>query len=254
MGRFGKIWGVKNNFRAVRGNMVKKTECKKIKILDMCVDNYTVRESLLRLDTYLASAMLNIIETVTMEQLILANDHPAVKDCLKQADLCIVGDCEILSETGHVTAQRMREIREQDFLCELLRRVTLNRKRVFLIASTDTELLQVQEVFTEWAPGFVASGVYAVETCTEDMDTIVNEINGAMPDIVISALKSPDEEEFLQSHKDKIGACVWYGIGAAFWQKSGVRHVGSALKKLALRGRLRLSMLKYGQTKNEDKK
>ena len=92
--------------------MVKKTECKKIKILDMCVDNYTVRESLLRLDTYLASAMLNIIETVTMEQLILANDHPAVKDCLKQADLCIVGDCEILSETGHVTAQRMREIRD----------------------------------------------------------------------------------------------------------------------------------------------
>ena len=62
MGRFGKIWGFKNNFRAVRGNMVKKTECKKIKILDMCVDNYTVRESLLRLDTYLASAMLNIIE------------------------------------------------------------------------------------------------------------------------------------------------------------------------------------------------
>ena len=92
--------------------MIKKTDCKKISILDMRVDNYTVRESLLRLDTFLGSTMLNVIETVTMEQLILAAEHPVIKECLEQADLCIVGECEILSETGNASAQRMKEIRE----------------------------------------------------------------------------------------------------------------------------------------------
>ena len=64
---------------------------KKIDILGVCVDNYTVRESLMRLDTYLGSTVLNIIETVTMEQLIAAGENAVIKDCLEQADLCIIG-------------------------------------------------------------------------------------------------------------------------------------------------------------------
>ena len=43
---------------------------KKIDILGMQVDNYTVRESILRLDTYMSNTVLNIIETVTMKQLV----------------------------------------------------------------------------------------------------------------------------------------------------------------------------------------
>jgi len=70
--------------------MGKKTDVKKIEILGMHLDNYTVRESLLRLDTYMGNTVLNIIETVTMKQLVLAGEHPVIKDCLNQADLCII--------------------------------------------------------------------------------------------------------------------------------------------------------------------
>ena len=41
--------------------MGKKTDVKKIEILGMHLDNYTVRESLLRLDTYMGNTVLNII-------------------------------------------------------------------------------------------------------------------------------------------------------------------------------------------------
>lgn len=88
---------------------------KRIDILGVCVDNYTVRESLMRLDTYLGSTVLNIIETVTMKQLIAAGENAAIKNCLEQADLCIIGDYEILSETGNASSWRTREVRDQDF-------------------------------------------------------------------------------------------------------------------------------------------
>ena len=234
--------------------MVKKTDCKKISILDMCIDNYTVREFLLRLDTYLGSTILNVIETVTMEQLILAAEHPVIKECLEQADLCIVGESEILSETGNASAQHMKEIREQIFLKESLKRIVRSQKRIFLIAMTSAKLEQIQMFFAECVPEFSAVGTCAVEEYAEDMDSIGNEMNGAAPDIVISALESPMEEEFLQSHKDKIHTCVWYGLGMACHQGQGKIQVGRTIKKLALRSRLHHSMLKYGKMMDKDEK
>ncbi len=233
--------------------MNKKTDSKKIEMMGIYLDNYTVRESLMRLDTYLGNTILNIIETVTMKQLILSGEMPVIQDCLKQADLCVIGECEILSETGNAAAQRMREVREWDFLHELLKRTVLGQKRVFLLAMTDEELVQLQDMFLEKVPQFVPIGSYAAQACTGDMDTIVNEINGATPDIVISALDSPVEEEFILSHKDKIGTSIWYGIGVSYYQRQGKIPVGHTLKKLALRGRLRHSVSKYKQNENKDR-
>lgn len=223
---------------------------KKIDVLGVCVDNYTVRESLMRLDTYLGSTVLNIIETVTMEQLIAAGENAAIKDCLEQADLCIIGDYEILSETGNASAWRMREVRDQDFFRELLKRVARSRKRVFLFAETEAEMERMLEFLTEQEERFVVAGSYAIESCAGDKDAIVNEINGATPDVVLSALDSPDEEEFVLSYKEKIGAGIWYGIGPVLHRQQK-NKVGSTLKRLALRGRLRHSMTKY---QNKDRK
>jgi N-acetylglucosaminyldiphosphoundecaprenol N-acetyl-beta-D-mannosaminyltransferase len=237
----------------VGNNMNKKTDSKKIEMMGIRLDNYTVRESLLRLDTYLGNTILNIIETVTMKQLILSVEMPVIKNCLNQADLCVIGECEILSETENDAIQRMREVRNWDFLHELLKRMSYGRKRVFLLAMTDEELHQIQKMFLEKVPQFEAAGSYAVESCVGDMDTIVNEINGETPDIVISALDSPMEEEFILSHKDKIGTSVWYGIGVSYYKNQGKIQVGNTLKKLALRGRLRHSVSKYRQNENKDR-
>lgn len=222
---------------------------KKIDILGMQVDNYTARESLLRLDTYMSSTNLNIIETVTMNQLISAGENPKIKECLEQADLCVIGEREILSETGNASVQRIREVREQDFMYELIKRVVRNQKRVFLIAMTRAEVGNMQVFFERVNPKFSVTGSYAMEECVGDMDTIVNEINGTTPDIIISALNSPTEEEFVLSNKEKIGASVWYGIGTAYNKIQGGIRVGDTLRKLALRGRLHRSMSKYRNEK-----
>lgn len=224
---------------------------KKINILDIYVDNYTVRESLMRLDTYMASTVLNIIETVTMEKLVSAGENPVIKDCLEQADLCVIGEREILAETGNDTAQRVREVCGNDFLRELLKRVVRNKKRVFLLAMTKAEAEDMQMAFAELIPRFQAVGSCAFEECTSDTEAIVNEINGATPDVVVSGLPTPLEEEFVMLHKDKIGAGIWYGAGAAWCQKGRAR-VGRTLRKLLLKGRLHHSVSKY-QNENKDR-
>lgn len=229
------------------------TDNKKIDILGIYVDNYTVRESLLRLDTYLGSTVLNIIETVTMEKLISSGEFSVIKDCLKQADLSIIGEGELLIETGNATAQRMREVCGQDFLRELLKRMVRGQKRVFLIAMTNLQVEQMKKFFSEWVSNFSSAGSFSMEESADDMETIVNEINGATPDIVISALQSPVEEKFILSHKDKIGTGIWYGIGDSYYQGREKTLVGRTLKKLALRGKLHRSVSRYRQNINENR-
>lgn len=229
-----------------RGSMIKKIE-----ILGMRVDNYTVREAILQLDTYMNTTVLNVIETVTMKQLMMAGENPAVRECIEQADLSLIGDREILAEMGCSSVQRMREVRDGDFMREVLRRIVRNRKRVFFIAMTRADVNRMQEFVTETNPGLSEAGSFAVEECVGDLDYAVNEINGATPDIVISGMTSPFEEEFVLGHKDKIGASVWYGAGDVFHKKPGILKTDS-LKNLMLRFRLHHTVSRY-QNENKDR-
>lgn len=226
---------------------------KKIDILGMQVDNYTVRESILQIDTYMSNAVLNIIETVSMKQLVQALENEKIKECICQADLCIIGEREILSEMDQASVQRLREIRDNDFLYELQKRVLRNQKKVYLIAMTNREIEHMREFFlTNW-PKLCIVGTYAIEECTGNMDTVVNEINAATPDIVFSGMSTPSEEEFILDHKDKISASIWYGIGKYYDRRPGSFQALDTVNRLALRGRLRHALVKYKKENEETK-
>ncbi|MBO5302777.1 MAG: WecB/TagA/CpsF family glycosyltransferase [Lachnospiraceae bacterium] len=226
---------------------------KKINILGMQVDNYTVRESMLQLESYMNSTVLNVIETISMKQLMLATENPVIAECVEKCDLSIIGEKEILAESGQVSVQRLREIKDKDFMHELIKRIVRNQRRVYLIAETRADIETMQNFFLEVNPKFSVTDSYALEECAGDADDIVNEINSEMPDIVISALPSPVEEGFVLAHKDKIGAHIWYGLGTDYNKKSGIGHVGNVVKNLTLRGRLRHTMQKF-EKENKDRK
>lgn len=217
---------------------------KKIEILGMQIDNFTVREAMLRLDTYMSSTVLNIIETVSMRRLILAAENETVRECINSADLSVIGEKEILSETGNALVQRTREVVNKDFMYELLKRAADNGRRVCLIAETKAQTEKMQEFFTAAQGNFVSVGNYALEDCTADADFLVNELNTLTPDIIISSLPSPEEEMFLTAHKDNINANVWYGVGKDYDKKGGF-HIAGAFKRLAQRGELRHAVAKY---------
>ena len=69
---------------------------KKLDILGLELDNYTVREAMLRAETYLNNNEMNTIETISMSMLEKAGHDEKMRACLKNLDLAVIGEKEIL--------------------------------------------------------------------------------------------------------------------------------------------------------------
>lgn len=200
-----------------RGNKM----VKKIRLLGMEMDNFTLQEELMLSEAFYHKQELNIIRTVSIEMLSLAADSQAVRDGIGQADLLVVGDREILTEAGIYSAQRLREAGEHGFMREFLSRTCHSQSSFFLVAQGQGELGAFHDFLKTKYEKIRIVGSYVLDAGSDGggrmlHEAMVNEINAAAPDIILSVLGSPLEDGFLLQEKAKIGARVWYSLGAGY--------------------------------------
>lgn len=220
---------------------------KKIEILGMELDNYTVREAMLQIEVYLNNEVMNTLETVSMEMLMKAQNDGVLKECIESLDLAIIGEKEILKAAGVISAQRIRETEENEFFKEFMKRIVRNKKTTYLLGDTKIKIEELQVFLTENYPKLNISGSYALEECTGDSDNIINEINIAEPDVIFSVLNTPEQEYFLKDNAGKLNAKIWYGLGQNYARKKGVSEVADFAKKLIHKGMLHSMLSKYNK-------
>ncbi len=199
---------------------------KKIRLIGMEMDNFTLQEEMTQSETFYDRQELNIIRTVSIKVLSQAAESQAVRDGIRQADLLVVGDREILTEAGIYSSRRLREASEHGFMREFLSRMIYRQSSFFLTAQNQEELDDFREFISAEYENMKIVGEYVLDVCEGDHDIIVNEINAAAPDVVLSVLPSPQEDAFLLQEKEnnenlnstllqekeKIRARVWYSL------------------------------------------
>ena len=217
---------------------------KKIDILGIQLDNYTVREAIRQVEAYLDNGVLNSIECISMQMLIHSEDDTVLREVMGGLDLAIIGEKEILRAAGIGTMQRMKETEENDFSFEFFKRVERNKKSVFVLGQTAEKIEKTKGMLHEEFPKLVFAGEYAIEKCKGNLETVINDMNATAPDVIVSVLPTPLQEHFFREHKDKMSASIWYGIGefGITPKQHGVRDFFRSLLHL---GKLKSSMEKY---------
>lgn len=217
---------------------------KKIDILGVQLDNYTVREAIMQVETYLNDSVLNTIESISMQMLIVSEEDPVVKEVLSSLDLAVIGEKEIIQAAGARTMQRINETEENDFFFEFFKRVERNKKSLFLLGETEEKLAGMRELLEREFPKLVFAGEYALENCVGDLEAVINDMNAMTPDVIVSILPTPRQEHFFLEHKDKMNASIWYGMGEL---DIGKKHhpIRNFFRSLMHRGRLKNSIDKY---------
>ena len=206
---------------------------KKIDIMGIGLDNYTVRESMRQVENYLSNDVLNTIENISMQMLIASGTDPVVHNVISELDLSVIGEKEILKATE-----------QNDFSYEFYRRIERNKRSIFVLGQTEEDVQKVKAELQEAFPKLILAGEYALENCVGNLDAVINEMNATTPDVIVSILPSPLQEHFFAEHKDKMSATIWFGMGEL--GVHGKKHgLGSFVKNRLHLGRLKNSMNKY---------
>lgn len=225
---------------------------KKIDILGINLDNYTVREAMLRMEVCWNSTIMSTVETISMDTLVKAKSDELVKSCIENLDLAIICDKEILKAAGIVSSQRTKETVENEFQKEFLRRAARNKRTIYLLGESGGQIGQLQGFLNENYEKLKIAGVYAITDCGGDYDTVINEINIATPDVILSVLPTPQQEYFLNEHKEKLNAKIWYGLGRDYAGRQGKSEVAGIARKLIQKGILHTLIIRHKKNDSEE--
>lgn len=217
---------------------------KKIDIMGIQLDNYTVREAIRHVETYLSDNVLNTIESISMQMLLEAEQDEAVKEVIDSLDLSIIGEKEILRAADVATMQRVKETEENDFAFEFFKRIERNKKSLFILGDTDSRIEHAREDLMREFPKLEIVGEYAVENCVGNLEAVINDMNVMTPDVIMSILPTPMQEHFFLEHRDKMNANIWYGVGS-LGTSGKHRGMKNFLRRMMHLGRLKNSMNKY---------
>ena len=220
---------------------------KKIDILGIEVDNYTVREAMMQVENYLDNTVMNTIETIDMKMLELAGRDETVRACMEQLDLAVIGEKEILIAADVHSSQRISETINHDFFREFIKRIIRNHKRVFLLAETIAQEEQLEHFLVGKYEQIEVAGHCAIEEKSNDFESVVNEINSASADVIFSILPSPLQEQFLTENKRKLYSKILYVLSSDYAPRSRISRISQIAGRLIHKKKLQSKLHKYNK-------
>lgn len=220
---------------------------KQIQLLGMTIPNYSLREELQLAQDALKDEKLQLFLTMSMQSLVRVSNSelPQLRECVEHADLVVVEDPEILSIAGIHSSQRIHEAEDHVFFTELLKRLQRGQRQVYLVASKNAALLKIKEILSDQYEKLHVVGQYSIEDYPDDLDRMINEINGAAPDVILSVMPTPQQEEFLVANRSKLLAKLWYGLGENYSLLMEKKGFGWHMKRLIHFGRFKMHVNHY---------
>lgn len=220
---------------------------KQIQLLGMTIPNYSLREELQLAQEALKDEAPQLFLTVSMQSLmkIGSSESEAAKECVEHANLVVIDDPEILSVAGINSSQRIREAADHLFFVELLKRLQRGQQQVYLVASKNSALEKIKEILADRYEKLAIVGEYSIEDYPEDLDRMINEINGAAPDVILSVMPTPQQEEFLVANRSKLLTKLWYGLGENYSLLMEKKGLGWRMKRLIHLGRFKMHVNQY---------
>lgn len=186
---------------------------RKIKVLDIDIDNCSAKEALKKTIEYMDSVPVNTVEMVTVDGLMQMDGAPELKGEMWKFDLVMAGDKTIL-EAAEVTEKKyLQEAEEQLFLKLFLRYLHKNHKRVYLLVESEEEGQAFFDYLQKYYNGVQVVGLAKVSAQNRADDMLVNAINGGEVDCIIAALLAPLQEDFIMKNRNLLDVRVWLGIG-----------------------------------------
>ena len=234
-----------------RLGMIGDSMCKKFEVLGVQLDGYTAKEAMQEAIRYMETEPISTIEILAGPSVIELMETGDLREKLAQMDLLVVGDRTLLELSGLEERGLLREAETNLFVKMFLRYLKKDHRKVFLLSSNEERQKSLREYLERYYSGIEISGAEIVEDRPGVNDMIVNKINGAEIDCIISVLPSPLQEDFIGENKPVLDARIWMGLGEGMkssWQKN---YKKTRLQNFLVKFKLKSEMKKKEKEEQE---
>lgn len=223
---------------------------RRISVLGVELRDYSVKESMKMVAQFLNNGSLDTVYFLTTDLLVEAKDNEELKGYIESMDVTIPVTTDILHAAELGIRTREKEVENNTFLNELLKKLAKEKKKIFLLAETEEDLVKMRESLLKFEDKLVFFGSYAYANLSGTEDAIINEINSVIPDVVISNLAVTKHEKLICENKMKVNAKLWVAIKSVSLKTT---HAGE-LKRSTLYTLIDKTIFKRIVSKYENKK
>lgn len=186
----------------------------RIQVLNIGIDNCTSKEAMKRTVSYMGTEAISVVEMATVDVLMHAAGDPDLRRDIEDMDLVLPGEKEILGEVLPSDKRKIQEIEQRTYQKMFFRFLHKNHLRVFLLVETEAEAESFLEFLEDRYSGIQVAGMAKISPADTADDMVVNAVNGAETDCILSVLASPEQERFIMRNRKLLNARVWLGMGA----------------------------------------
>lgn len=218
-----------------RLGMIGDSMCKKFEVLGVQLDGYTAKEAMQEAIRYMETEPISTIEILAGTSVSELIETGEFREKLEKMDLLVVGDRTLLELSGIDDKSLLREAETNLFVKMFLRYLKKGRRKVFLLAPDEEQKEKFQSYLERYYSEIEISGSEIVEDRPGMNDMIVNKINGAETECVLSVLPSPLQENFIGENKPVLDARIWLGLGESIKNSHRKRNKKAKLQNFFIK-------------------
>ncbi len=172
---------------------------------------------------------------------LFCQNHENAEKYVNDCNLVLAGDSHIETALVEEDSAGNRPGRigkfARDYTDRLFQRMNRAHKSVFLVMQKEEQLTEVREYLRDHYPGIRAAGDVYTKDRSGEVDRIINEINGMIPDAVFFALEAEDHIGMLGEYKNMMNTrlCVWFEF-LPLLVRTETEHVPAFFEMFGLQG------------------
>lgn len=185
---------------------------KEINLLGLNLRDYTLREKMRMIDAYFGHGALGTVGFVSTKTLMQAGEDATQKEWLESVDVLEYCDTDILRVAGIGGRSRLKEIENNSFLNELMRRIARERRTVYLVSDTRESMQILESDLEDGQVQIAGKCILQEEGADLKADAVINDINDKAPSVILVLSDYPLQASFVFHNKRRINADIWIGL------------------------------------------
>lgn len=223
----------------------------RVEVLGVGVDPVTIDEAATRIGKWVREARTAMgsggkpvrqVVTLNPEMVVNAGRNSAFASLVRQADLVTADGVGVLWAARRSGAPIPGRVTGIDLVNELLRQGTREGWGFFFLGAAPGVAEEAARRAVDYYPGLRVVGTHHGYFPEAETGQVVAEVRALAPDILLVALGSPKQEEFIARHRESLQSGVALGVGGVLDVLAGrTRRAPRLFRKLGLEWLYRLA-------------